>query len=208
MLPSTRVLIAHANPLFVTMLHNILKAHPATAVVGHAINAASLLATATAVQPHIILCDIALPGIRRFALLRKLAAVCMHTKVIMHWCHGQEHLLAAAMKAGCDGGIALGARPPVYIAAIRDTMKGRSFYCDHSSRMMLPGGIVAVTQSLRKLNNTHRIVLFCMLMRFSAKETAIAANVTTSTVHTYRKLIRQMIGWPGMAAMLRMIEPM
>ncbi len=79
-------------------------------------------------------------------------------------------------------------------------VKGDNFHCDHTR--IIAGLDESPPQTL---NNKYQIISSCMLMDYSTEDVASAIGLTNSTVHTYRKGLKKIIGSPGTAAKLKMM---
>jgi DNA-binding NarL/FixJ family response regulator len=204
MLAPVKLIIAHSHPLFGSILQNILQSRADFHIVGQAATAADLVETATALQPHVVIADIALPGMEDFTALQKLAACCKEVKVIISWgYHHHEHTISAAITAICAGYIIHDAPPAEYFFAIKQVMKGKVFYCSQTEKFRNAQKKAGNSEDLLHeiTSEKYFMVIYCIWIGFTSKETAIATSLTESTINTYRKRFKNIIGSRSIAAL-------
>ena len=194
------LLIAHNQPFFRQILQNIFQSQAGFTVIGEVTTAAGLLETAPVLQPDFIIADIALRGMGGFATLQKLVSRCREVKVIISWGYPDEQTITAAMSADFAGYIAHNASPGEYLIAIKQAMKGEVFYCRQTEKLM-DAQNVAPGSSPQLLNEKYCLLIYCIWMGYSSKETAIATDLKESTVNTYKKRVKNLVGSGSLAAL-------
>ena len=199
-----KLIVAHGHPVLRGILNNILLSVQGVDVIGEASTADSLLETATAMQPCIIVADISLVAAEQFAVLDKLVACCKDVKVIISWRYRDEAYLKAAMDAKCAGYISHDASPGEYSVAIKDAMKGKVFYCRQTEKLKTLSDNMQDTGALftEILSEGYYMMIFCRWLGFSNKETAVATGLSKETIDTYRKKFNNAIGSRSVAALV------
>jgi DNA-binding NarL/FixJ family response regulator len=198
------VIIAHSQPHFRHILKNIVQSKEAFRVVGEAANAAELLQATAKLQPDVIIADIALPGMEGFALLRQLAGCCKQAKVIISWRYHDEPVVNEAIAAGCAGCMVHDAPFGDYAVAIKEVMKGNVFYCKQTENLVKAQANAC--KALRLLNEKQMALIHCTWIGFDSKETSVATQYKESTVKTYRKRFKNIIGSRSIAAFENFIK--
>ncbi len=200
MLAHITIVIAHSHPLFRPLLQNTFNSKPGICIAAIVADASGLQKAITRHQPDVIVADISLPGMRQ---LPQLAVVTQREKparIIFLWQYCHEPLVRK-MIHNVAGFIVQDASPVEYFAAVKEVMKGNAYYCPQTEKFISflnnNGNIAA---SLQKLNEKYLLLLLCTLNDFSIQETAIATDLAESTVETYRKRFKKMIGSNSYAA--------
>lgn len=198
----TNLLIAHSHQVFLGILQNILQSHQGLHIIGKATTTNDLLKTASVLKPDIIIADIALPGMKGFKTLRKLATIGHPVKIIFLWNRNHQAAISEAALAGCAGCMLQEANPTEYHLAIRQAIKGEVYYCDETKRAintrknLQPGGDAAAAM----LNEKYRMMLYCLWMGYRSKDMATGVKLTKETINTYRKKLRKIIGSLSLSA--------
>ena len=190
------VIIAHGHPHFLFSLQNIIRSYQGFRIIGNATNLTDLVKTTTNLKPDVIIADMALPGMKGFAALQKLAISCGEAKIILSLQYHHLPLISKAMEAGFAGFIMHDANPAEYSLAIKQAMKGEIFYCSQAEKVIDACKNAGTTGNALgvKLSKTQCTLLYCIWLHFNSKETAIAMQLSKDTVDTYRKALRKIIG--------------
>jgi DNA-binding NarL/FixJ family response regulator len=191
------IIVAYSEYLPREILQNIFELKPGFVVIGVPATSASLQKMAAALQPDVIIVDIALDGMKGLKAIQKVMASCPKTKVIISWCYTDERLMAAALAAGCAGYMIEDISPYLYFVAVQDVMNGNIYYCNQTIRLKSPPQLP---------NKNFAMLSFCMRRGYTSEETAMAAGLTKKTVDTYRKRFKLHVGSLSTAAMLSFID--
>jgi DNA-binding NarL/FixJ family response regulator len=99
---STTILIVDDSAQFRALMREILAQEPAFLVVGEAADGAEALALAQALQPDMVLLDLAMPRVSGLEALPRLKAACPATRVIVVTVHVEDAYHQAAAARGAD----------------------------------------------------------------------------------------------------------
>lgn len=196
------LIIAHSHPHFLLILQNIIRSYQGFRVVGKAGNFADLMQMATTLKSDVIVADIALPGMRGFTALQELMVALNQPGIILSWSHHHQPVINEVIAAGCAGCIIHDANPAEYLRAIKKTIKGEVFYCSQTERVIGANiqGRDAIAAIPENFNKKYDILLHCIWLGFTIKETAVATELTKETVYTYRKRLKKIFGSLSAAA--------
>ncbi len=101
MMATTRVLIADDEPLARARLRRLLESQPGVAVVGEAENGEQALRACSALEPHVLLLDIRMPGVDGLSVARALAEQPQAPAVI--FCTAYDDYAIEAFEANAIG---------------------------------------------------------------------------------------------------------
>ena len=99
---STTILIVDDNAQFRALMREITAQEAAFQVVGEAADGAEAIGQAQALQPDIVLLDLAMPRVSGLEALPRLKAACPKTRVIVVTVHEDEAYREAAAARGAD----------------------------------------------------------------------------------------------------------
>lgn len=120
-----RVLIADDHPLMRKGLTDILSGVDDMEVVGAAEDGAAALALAHAVQPHVVLMDISMPGVDGIEATQKLAEMYPRIRVIMLTSYSEREKITEALAAGAVSYLTKDSAPEAVIRTIRVAAQSR-----------------------------------------------------------------------------------
>ena len=116
--PPLHLLLTDDHAVMRAGLANMLNAQSAFRVVGEADDCAATLEFYQKLKPHLLLLDIAMPGIDGIETLRQLRAVHPRARVLMLSSSDAEEDIVHSFHAGASGYISKTARPAELFAAI------------------------------------------------------------------------------------------
>jgi DNA-binding NarL/FixJ family response regulator len=99
---STTILIVDDNAQFRALMREITAQESAFQVVGEAADGAEAIGQAQALQPDIVLLDLAMPRVSGLEALPRLKAACPETRVIVVTVHEEDAYRQAAAARGAD----------------------------------------------------------------------------------------------------------
>jgi DNA-binding NarL/FixJ family response regulator len=96
------ILIVDDNAQLRALLRGITAQEPACHVVSEAADGAEAIRLAQALQPDIVLLDLAMPRVNGLEALRRIKAECPATKIIIVTVHAEDAYRRAAADGGAD----------------------------------------------------------------------------------------------------------
>jgi DNA-binding NarL/FixJ family response regulator len=121
-----RILVADDHPIVREGLSAILSTQPDFAVVGEAGSGAETIQQALALQPDILLLDLAMPDLDGVAVLQRLRAEQVPTRAIVFTAFDTDERIVGAVQAGARGYLLKGTPRDEIFRAIRVVHAGGS----------------------------------------------------------------------------------
>jgi DNA-binding NarL/FixJ family response regulator len=138
-----RVLIVDDHPIVRQGVRSVLANHADIEVVGEADCSVSLFANIVALNPHIILLDIRMPGQNGIEITQRLKREYPDVKVILLTTYDNEEFLFGALRAGAEGYLLKSASNEVLASAIRQV--------GHGERLLSPALVSKVMREFQDL---------------------------------------------------------
>lgn len=146
-----------------------------------------------AVNPHLVILDIGLPGISGLETCRRLRQRLPQLPVLFFSMHDELSLVRQALDAGAAGYICKSAEPEVLVEAVRRTLSGQMYVEQAIATQLachkyLPGAIDPRLQSM----TPREMEVFVMLSRgFATQQIAQKLSISSKTVSNYMTLLKQ-----------------
>ena len=193
--PQITVIIGHCHPLFKLILQNIIRSHTTLYLLAVATTAAELLELALLHLPDVILADVALPGMNEVVTLAEMVAIRKPPRFVFSWQYHNEPLLKPIISVTPASFIVRDAPPLEYSIAITNAMRGISYCCPQTQRLLnMPGTLTADAGVAQRFSEKYLLLFYCEILGYNCKETAIATGLSEQSVKTYRKRYKKLLG--------------
>lgn len=202
--PPVRVLLVDDHQIIRDSLDAVLAGRPDLEVVGQSDNGLDAVAKAVALRPDLVILDIDLPGLGGMEVFDRLAVLLdPPPAVVVLSMIGDPSFAMAAMKRGVRGYVYKGSGLREIVAAVEMVAGGGTYVCSRtaSALAVLEGAPVG---SVARLTPRERQVLGCLSRGLSAKQTAVALDISPATVHVFRSRIRDKYGARSQAELVRL----
>ncbi len=198
-----RVLIAEDHQLVLEGVKRIVETE--CLIAGTATTGPEVLSLTEALDPDVVLLDIAMPLLNGIEVARKLKASHPDTKIIFVTMQLNRDYIREAFDAGGSGYVVKQAAASDLIAAIREVQRGR-FYL--SPMLSEPnGGTPSAEETparlFRSLTSRQRQVLQLVAEGKPAKEIAGLLNISVKTVEFHKKHLMQELKLRSTAELIR-----
>ena len=186
-----KVLIADDQELVRAGFRMILEAQTDVAVVGEAGDGAEAVNKALALQPHVVLMDVRMPGTDGIEATRRLGTAGSGARVLMLTTFDADEYVYDAMKAGASGFMLKNAPPRQLVDAVRATAAGEAPLAPAIVRRMLeefvrrPPPGAARPAELDELTDREIDVLKLVARGLSNAEIASKLYLGEATVRTH-----------------------
>ena len=184
-----RVVLCDDHPLVLDGLRAVFQNDAGIEVVGVAHDGERAVALTRAVAPHVLVVDLALPGLSGLEVTRQVAAACPDVRIIILTVHERRSYVDRLLAEGAAGYVLKRSAAQQILAAVHAVAAG-GVYVDPMllGRMLPPGAPGPTPPSPRAETLTAREeeTLRLLAHGFSNKEAAAQLGITTKTVDTHR----------------------
>ena len=201
-----RVLLADDHTLVRAGLRKLLESMPNITVVGEAGDGLALLALADELQPHVVLMDIAMPGLNGIDATARLTRAWPDVHVLILSMHQNEEYVRRALRHGAAAYLLKDAAPMELDQAIVAVLRGETYLSPAVSR----GVVSDYVQRLRNedqpsqvLTPRQREVLQLIAEGLSTKEIARRLELSVKTVDTHRSQLMKQLDIHDVASLVR-----
>jgi two-component system response regulator NreC len=192
-----RVLIADDHTIVRSGVRLLLEAEPGIEVVGEALDGSEALALTEALQPDVVLMDIAMPGMDGLEATRQIKARWPGINVLVLTMHRTNEYFFEMLKAGASGYVLKGAETSDLTNAVRVVGRGEVFLYPTMARRLVRAYLDQAerhAESGPPLSPREKEILRMLAAGYSNKEIAERLVVSPSTVHTHRSNIMSKLG--------------
>jgi len=194
-----RILLVDDHPIFRAGLRTLLNTQEDMEVVGEAGNGAEALDQVRALQPDVVVMDIAMPGMDGLEALRQIHAAHLVSRVLVLTMHAENEYLLQVLENGGYGYVLKQGVDSDLFEAIRTVGAGNVFLYPSAATLLLSryleGGRPAQERSAYDgLSEREREVLTLTAEGYSSSEIGDQLALSPKTVETYRVRIMQKLG--------------
>jgi len=132
-----RVLLVDDQALMRMGFAMVLDAEDDIEVVGEAGDGEAALTQVRALDPHVVLMDVRMPGMNGIEATRRIVADFPHVRVLVLTTFDLDEYAFAALRAGASGFLLKDAEPSALVAAIRTVASGDAVVSPRVTRRML-----------------------------------------------------------------------
>jgi DNA-binding NarL/FixJ family response regulator len=182
------VLLADDHALVRRGFRRLLEDDPSIAVVAEASNGEDAVRLATALTPHVVVMDAAMPGMSGLAATRAIRVSAPDVAILMLSMHSEETLVRQAMEGGARGYILKNALDLDLAAAVKRVAAGET--------VLDPGVILPPPPAGERTRLTAREleVLQLICSGLSNRDIAAELNLSVNTVAVHRANIMNTLG--------------
>ena len=178
-------------------LRRLLEAEPDLKVSGEAENGRDVLDEVKRSQPDIVVLDITMPGMGGLETLKRLRSDYKDTKVILLSVHSDPPFIKSAIGLRADGYVLKNGPAAEIVTAIREVMKGGSYFSPAVAREIVEqvrAPDSASSDPFTLLSAREREVLHLIADGLSAKEVATELSISAKTVEAHRTSLMRKLG--------------
>jgi DNA-binding NarL/FixJ family response regulator len=202
-----KVLLADDHPIVREGLRAYLSTQRSLSIVGEADNGMEVIEKTKALLPHLVLMDIAMPGLNGIETTRHLQASGAGVKVLILSVHDEREYLLESFRAGASGYLLKDSAPSDVIRAIEAVHGGDPFYTVGTARLLLEDvrGAMSRPDGVRSEDLTLRekeiLSMACEGLR--SAEIAGRLSISIRTIDAHRRNIKRKLGVHTMAGLTR-----
>ncbi|MFN0167931.1 MAG: response regulator [Bryobacteraceae bacterium] len=189
-----RILIADDHKVLRSGLRRILEEQPDLEVVGEAADGREAVDLASALQPDIVVMDIAMPQMNGMEATRQIVTKNPRINVLILSMYSDENYIVQVLRAGARGYLLKDSAEDDLINAVRSVNSGLPFFSPKIARLLVGDSMQrlrdeAVSDTYELLTPREREVLQLIAEGKSNKEVAASLFVSPTTVETHRARI-------------------
>jgi len=175
-------------------------------VVAEASDGREALALAATHRPHVLLMDIAMPGLNGLEAAARLARELPEVRVIILSMHASEEYVLQALRAGAAGYLLKGAGPAELELAVRAAARGETYLSPSMSRHVVDDYLRrtgAAASSPDPLTPRQREILQLIAEGHTTKGVASKLGLSVKTVETHRMQLMERLDIHDVAGLVR-----
>jgi DNA-binding NarL/FixJ family response regulator len=191
-----RILLADDHRVLRAGLRLLLERQPGFTVVAEAADGRQTVELVKALEPGIVLMDIAMPNLNGIEAARQIHAALPNVGIIFLSMHADESYLLRALKAGGKGYLLKDSGEDDVIQAVHAVSEGKAFFSPAISKLLVEDYVRQLQQqgledTYDLLTPREREVTQLLAEGKSSKEIATLLFLSPYTVDTHRKTILQ-----------------
>jgi len=200
-----RVLLVDDHAIVRDGLRFLLEANADFEVVGGAANGRDAVQVSRALQPDVVIMDLAMPELNGTEATQQIHEACPGTHVLVLSMHSTAEHIYRAFQAGAQGYLLKESAGPELVAAVRTVHAGRRYLSQKIAETMVDDYIRErhATSPLESLSARERQILQSIVEGKSSAETARTLCLSPKTVETYRSRMMRKLGLPDLTALVR-----
>jgi two-component system response regulator NreC len=201
-----RVLLADDHAVLRGGLRALLGLEPDMDVVGEVSTGEEAIERVRALRPHVVVMDLAMPGMGGMEATRQVMALDVGTRVLILTSHAEEEYLLPVLEAGASGYVQKTSADRDLILAVRTVARDEVFLYPGATRLLLRGYKTAgrgENDPLHDLSEREREVLKLSAEGYGSGEIGKKLFLSPKTVDTYRSRLMQKLGLTHRAELVR-----
>jgi len=203
-----KVLIADDHEVVREGMRALIEHEPGWQICGAAANGQEAVHTAKKVKPHVVVLDMAMPGLDGLEALREIKRALPNTEVVIFSAHHAEEVIEQLFEAGAKSYIQKSDASRYLVAAIKSLAEHKPFFTHEISEVLFAKFIL--TDSTKKQNGQQqtlttreREVVRLLARGSSNKEIATALGISVRTAETHRATLMRKLSLDSLAALVR-----
>ncbi|MBV5299204.1 MAG: response regulator transcription factor [Rhodoferax sp.] len=201
-----RVLLADDHALVRACLRKLLESMPDIEVVGEAGDGLALLELAEKLQPHLVLMDIAMPGLNGIEATARLVKSWPGIRVLILSMHQNEEYVRQTLRHGAVAYLLKDAAPMELELALAAVLRGETYLSPAVSKGVVNDYVLRLRGedlAADPLSPRQREVLQLIAEGQSTKEIARRLDLSVKTVDTHRSQLMKQLDIHEVAGLVR-----
>ena len=194
-----RILVADDHEVVRRGLCSLLESQPGWQVCGEASDGRDVLKKVGELKPDIVVVDVAMPNLNGLEATRQILKTNPKAKVLVLTLHDSDRLIHEVLSAGASGFVLKSDAARDLVAAVEALRQNKTYFTSKVASMVLngflkggPGAMTGATAS--PLTGREREIVQLLSEGKSAKEVAVALDISVKTAETHRSNIMRKLG--------------
>jgi DNA-binding NarL/FixJ family response regulator len=203
---TVRVLLADDHTLVRAGIRALLDKLPEVQVVAEATDGRAALNLVKTHQPHVVLMDIAMPGLNGLEATRRMVKEFPGTNVLILSMHASEEYVWQALRGGAAGYLLKGAELAELALAIKAVTSGETYLSPPISKQIIRDYVRRVGGEetlLERLTPRQREILQLIAEGTTTKNIGMALKISVKTVETHRAQLMERLDIHDVAGLVR-----
>ncbi|MCW5557875.1 MAG: response regulator transcription factor [Verrucomicrobiae bacterium] len=198
-----RILLVDDHAVVRKGFRMILVAQEDLEVVGGASNGRQAIEMASALKPHLVVMDIAMPGLNGIEATRQITQTHPAIRVLVLSMQKDAVYVREALRAGAKGYLLKDSSEQDFLEAVRTVARGKGWLSPGVSNAVIEDYRRHVTDPVDLLSPREREVLQMIAESRTNKEIATALNLSVYTVEAHRGRIMEKLNLHSIAELVR-----
>jgi len=193
-----RILVIDDHPLFRKGVGQLIAIAPHLELVGEASNGEDGVAMARELDPDLVLLDLHMTGMSGIETLKAIRDAGLDCRVVILTVSDSADDLVAAIRSGADGYLLKDMEPEDLLAAVDDTLNGRTVISDRLNGLLaraIREEAAAKQRDTAALTDREREILQGLAQGLSNKLIARSLEITEATVKVHVKNLLKKLGF-------------
>jgi DNA-binding NarL/FixJ family response regulator len=203
---TVRVLLADDHTLVRAGIRALLDKLPEVQVVAEATDGRDALNLVKTYRPHVVLMDIAMPGLNGLEATRRMVKEFPRTNVLILSMHASEEYVLQALRGGAAGYLLKGAELAELALAIKAVARGETYLSPPISKQVIKEYVrrVGGEETLfERLTPRQREILQLIAEGTTTKNIGKALEISVKTVETHRAQLMERLDIYDVAGLVR-----
>ncbi len=201
-----KIILADDHTLLRAGIRSLLEKMPGTEVVGEAADGREALNLVKALQPNVVLMDIAMSGLNGLEATERMAREFPQVRVIILSMHANEEYVLQTLRAGAAGYLLKDAATAELELAIQAVTRGDTYLSPAISRRVIEeylGRTNGQKNQFEQLTPRQREILQLIAEGRTTKEMAFTLNLSVKTIETHRAQLMGRLGIHDVPGLVR-----
>jgi DNA-binding NarL/FixJ family response regulator len=172
-------------------------------VIGEADNATDAHTQFCAVAPHVLVMDIALPGVSGIEAMRRMLGRDSAARVLIFSIYEDAIFATRALQAGALGYVTKVSAPHVLVEAVHSVARGKRYLSGDIAQELALRNAVSDADSASALSAREFEVLRLLVQGLAIRDIADALGLNPKTVANHQSAIKQKLGADSAVQLLR-----
>jgi two-component system, NarL family, response regulator NreC len=204
---SIRIILADDHKIVRNGLRSLLEKEDGMEVVAEAEDGRTAVMLAVNLSPHVVIMDIAMPGLNGVEATRQIIAAAPHIKVIALSMHADKRYIMEMLKAGASGYLLKDSAFEELAGAIRTALDNKTYLSPHISEIVIGDYVQQLQKSdgsaFSMLSTREREVLQLLAEGNSTAQIADRLCLSVKTVETHRQHIMEKLNIRSVAELTK-----